>query len=101
MDDHSGGLVHNEQGVVLVDDRDWNVLSGYRALLHLRDLDSHHVARRRAITRLLPPPVHEDMPLSDQGRRLRARELRPLGNKEIEADIAVRLDRKLFDFAQT
>ncbi|MDB4871412.1 MAG: hypothetical protein JWL97_2416, partial [Gemmatimonadales bacterium] len=43
----------------------------------------------------------QDVPLGDQGRRLGARQLRPLGNKEIEADIAVRLDWELFDFAQT
>jgi len=41
------------------------------------------------------------VPLRDQGRRLGARQLGPLGNKEIEADIAVRLDWKLSDVAQT
>ena len=41
------------------------------------------------------------MPLRDQRRRLGPRELGTVGNKEIEADIAVRLDGKLFDVAQT
>jgi hypothetical protein len=36
-----------------------------------------------------------------QRGRLRSRQLGPLGNKEIEADIAVRLDWKLSDVAQT
>jgi hypothetical protein len=35
------------------------------------------------------------VPLCDERRRLGAGKLRPLGNKEVEADIAVRLDRKL------
>jgi len=39
--------------------------------------------------------------MRDQCRRLRSRQLGPLGNKEIEADIAVRLDWKLSDGAQT
>ena len=41
------------------------------------------------------------MPLRDQRRRLGPRELGTVSNKEIEADIAVRLDGKLFDVAQT
>jgi len=41
------------------------------------------------------------VPLRDQGRRLGARQLRTLGNKQIEADIAVRLDWKLIDVAQS
>ena len=65
------------------------------ALLDCRDLDPHHLARLRAVARLLPPPVDQHVPLRDQRRRLGARKLRPLGNKEIEADIAVRLDGKL------
>jgi hypothetical protein len=40
------------------------------------------------------------VPLGDQRRRLGSRQLGPLGNKEIEADIAVRLDWKLFDVTQ-
>jgi hypothetical protein len=41
------------------------------------------------------------MPLRYQRRRLGARQLGPLGNKQIEADITVRLDWKLSDVAQT
>jgi len=41
------------------------------------------------------------VPLRDQRRRLGARQLGPLGNKQIEADIAVRLDWELSDVAQT
>jgi len=40
------------------------------------------------------------MPLRNQCRRLGPRQLGTLGNKEIEADIAVRLDGKLFDLGQ-
>jgi hypothetical protein len=45
--------------------------------------------------------AHQDVPLRDQCRGLCARQLGPLGNKEIEADIAVRLDWKLSGFVQT
>jgi len=38
--------------------------------------------------------------LRDQGGRLRSGKLRSLSNKEVEADIAVRLDGKLSDIAQ-
>ena len=38
--------------------------------------------------------------LSDQRRSLCPRKLGTLGNKEIEADIAVRLDGKLSDITQ-
>jgi hypothetical protein len=38
--------------------------------------------------------------LRDQGRRLGARKLGALGDKQIEADIAVRLDGKFLDVAQ-
>jgi hypothetical protein len=41
------------------------------------------------------------VPLRDQCRRLSPRQLSLLGNKEIEADIAVRLDWKLSGFVQT
>jgi hypothetical protein len=41
------------------------------------------------------------VPLRDQRRSLRPRKLGTLGNKEVEADIAVRLDRKLSGVAQS
>jgi hypothetical protein len=49
----------------------------------------------------LRSPAHEDVSLRDQSRRLGAGKLCLLGNKEIEADIAVRLDWKLSDVAQS
>ena len=101
MDHHPGRLVDHEQRIVLVDDRDGDVLSGDRPLLYFRDLDAHDVPGHGPITRLLWSPTYQDVPLRDQSRRLSARQLGPLGNKEVEADIAVRLDQKLFDIAQT
>ena len=101
MDDHPGRLVDDQQGLVLVDDRDGDVLSGDRPLLHLGDFDAHNVPRQGPITSLLRSPAHRYVPLRDQRRRLRSRQLGLLGNKEIEADIAVRLDWKLSDVAQT
>ena len=101
MDHHPGRFVHHEQRFVLVDDRDGNVLPGNRALLHLWEPDADDVPDQCPIARLLPSPAHQDMPLRYQRRRLGARQLGPLGNKQIEADITVRLDWKLSDVAQT
>jgi hypothetical protein len=41
------------------------------------------------------------MALGDEGSRLGARKFSLMGNKEVEADIAVRLDRKLSGVAQS
>lgn len=100
MDYHARRLVDHEQRFILVDDGDGNVFPGDRTLLGLGDLDPHDVAGYGAIARLLSSPSHQDVPLRDQRRRLGARQLGSLGNKEIEADIAVRLDWKLSDVAQ-
>ncbi len=101
VDDHPGRLVDHEQRLVLVDDRDGDRLPRDRSLLHLRDFDAHHVSRSGSITGLLRSSTHEDVSLRDQSRRLGAGKLCSLGNKEIEADIAVRLDWKLSDVAQS
>jgi len=95
MDDHAGRLVHDEQGLVLVDDADRDVLAGNRPLLELRYLDSHDISGLGAIARLLALAVHEHIPLSNERCCLRPRELRALGDKQVEADIAVRLDGEL------
>ena len=77
-----------------------NVFAGDRPFLHFRDHDADDFAGLGPVARLLTPPVDEDVSLSNQRRCLRPRELGPLGNKEVEADIAVRLDRKLSGVAQ-
>ncbi len=100
VDDHPRRLIDDEEILVLVDDADRNVLPDNRTLFHLRDLHSHHFTELRSVAGPLLSPVHEDVPLRDQRRCLRARQLRSLGNKQIEADIAVRLDRKLSGVAQ-
>ena len=95
MDHHSCRLVHDQEGFVLVDYADRDVVARNRPLLHLRDLDANDFTLFRTITRFFTPTVDQDVSLSNQGRSLGPRELGTLGNKEIEADIAVRLDRKL------
>jgi hypothetical protein len=100
MHHHSCRLVHDQEGIVLVDDADRYVLARNRPLLHLRDLDANDFPPFRTITRFFTPTVDQNVPLSDQGRSLRPGELGPLGNKQIEADIAVRLDGKLSRVAQ-
>ena len=98
---HAGGLVDNEQRLILVHDAYRNVFARDGSFLDYRDRDPDYFAGFRPVTGFLPPPIDQHVPLCDQGRRLDAGKLRPLGNKEVEADIAVRLDRKLSGFAQT
>src|SRR5947207_3029079 len=64
------------------------------------DFDPHQLALLRSVAGLLAPAVDEDVSLRNKSRRLRPRKLSTVGNKEIEADIAVRLDGKLPDVAQ-
>lgn len=101
MNHHPGGLVHDQQRLVFVDDTDGNVFPGYRPFLDFGDVDANYLARFRAVAGLFAPPIDQYVPLSDQSRRLGTRELGPMGNKQIEADIAVRLDGKRSRVAQT
>ena len=101
MNDHTGGLVHHQQGLVFVDDADGNVFPGDRPFLDSGDLDPDYLARFRAVAGLFAPPIDQYMPQGDKSRGLGTRELSALGNKQIEADIAVRLDRELSRIAQT
>jgi hypothetical protein len=48
----------------------------------------------------LPGPIDLHVPLGDQCCRLSARQAGSLGDKQIEADITVRLDGKLSDITQ-
>jgi len=98
---HPRWLIDHHERLVLVDHAHGNVFAGDRPLLGLRDLDPHDLSRLGAVARLFAPPIDQHVPLGDQGSRLGPRELGTVGNKEIEADIAVRLDGKLFDVAQT
>jgi len=97
---HSSRLVDDQHRLVLVNDADRDVLAGDRALLDYGNLDPDDLARLRLVARLLAPSIDENVPLSDKGCRLGAGKLRPLADKEVEADIAVRLDGKLSDIAQ-
>ena len=97
---HPRGLIHHQQRFVLIDDTDWNVFPGNRPFLDLGDLYPDDFPWLRAVAGFLPPSIDQYVSLRDQSRRLCARELGPMCNKEIEADIAVRLDGKLSGVAQ-
>jgi hypothetical protein len=97
---HPCRLVDHEQRLVLVNDADRDVFTGDGPLFHLGDLDPDDFATLRPVARLLAPPIDQHVSLCDQRRGLRAGELSPLGDKQIEADIAVRLDGKLSGVAQ-
>jgi hypothetical protein len=101
MYDHAGRLVHDQQRFVFVDDADRNVFTGERSLLDPWNIDADDFARFGAVARFFTPAADKHVSLRDQSRRLRARKLGALGNKEIEADIAVRLDWKLSGVAQS
>ena len=100
MNDHSGRLIHDEQGLVLIDHADRNVLARDDAFLDFWDLDAHYFAPLRPVAGFLAATVHHYVPLRYQRRGLGTRQVGVVGNKEVEADIAVRLDRKRFDVAQ-
>ena len=100
MDHHSGRLVHHQQCFVFVDDTDRDILTKDRPLFHDGDLDRYPLPFLGLVAGLFPPAVDQYVSQRDERRRLGSGKLSPLGNKEIEADIAVRLDGKLFDVAQ-
>ena len=98
---HAGRLVDYEQRLILVYDADRNVLASDGPLFDSWDVDPDDLADLGTVARFLAPPVNQNVPLRDQCCRLGARKLGALGNKEVEADIAVRLDRKLSGVAQS
>ena len=98
---HSSGLVHYQQRLVFKDDADGDVFAGDGPLLHFGDNNADDLARLGSVARFFTPAVDQDVSLGNQSGCLGSRELGTLGNKEVEADIAVRLDWKLSDLAQT
>jgi hypothetical protein len=94
VDHHAGRLVDHQQRLVFIDDVDRNVFSGDCPFFHPRDIDADDLTRLGPIAGFLAAAVDEDVPLGDQSRRLGPRQLGVLGNKQIEADITVRLDGK-------
>ena len=77
-----------------------NVFPRHRPFLDSGNLDANDLAGFGAVAGLFTPPVDQYVPLRDQSRRLGARELGAMGNKQVEADIAVRLDRELSRITQ-
>jgi len=100
MDDHAGRLINHQQRLILIDDTDWDVLADDRPLLDRRDFHPHDLPFLGPVARLFPPAVDEHVAQSDQSGSLGPRKLSTMGDKQIEADIAVRLDGKLSDLAQ-
>jgi hypothetical protein len=100
VDHHAGPLVDHQQSLVFIDDVDRNVFSGDGPFLHPRDIDADDFTRLGPIAGFLAPAVDEDVSLGDQSGRLGPRELGALGNKQIEADITVRLDGKFSRLGQ-
>jgi hypothetical protein len=101
MDDHASWLVDDEKSLVLVNHGYRDVLARDRPLFDLRNLDPNDSPRLCPIAGLFTPAVNQHMTLGDQSRRLGSRKCGSLGNKEIEADIAVRLDWKIPDVTQS
>ena len=101
VDDHPRRLVDNEKRIVLVDDLDRDVLAGDGSFFYRGYLHPHQLAGLGAVARLLAPAADRNMAEGDERRRLGPRKIGLLGNKEIEADIAVRLDGKLSCLAQS
>ena len=97
---HAGRLVHHQQRLVLVDDRDRDVLAKDLALLYARVVDAHNFATQGLVARPFTAPVDKYVAVGDEGGRLSPRQIRLLGYKQIEADIAVRPDGKLSNVAQ-
>ena len=100
MNHHSGRLIHHQQRLVLEDDADRNVFARDRPFLDFGDVYANDVARLGSVARLFALTADQHVSQRDQGRCLRPRKLGTLGNKEVEADIAVRLDWKLSGVAQ-
>ena len=95
MDDHSGRFVDHQQRVVLVDHMNWDVFARNCPFLDGRYFYAHRLTDFRPVARFFAPAAHQDVSECDQSSSLGAREICLLGDKEIEADIAVRLDGKL------
>lgn len=100
VDDHAGRLVNDEQRLVLVDDRERDVLARDVPFLDRGNIHPHPLASLRPVARLFPAAIDGDVPVCDQRGGLRARKLRALGDKQIEANIAVRLYQELQNAAQ-
>lgn len=98
---HAGSLVDDEESVVLVHDPDRDILGDHVPLFDLGNDDADSLAALKSVARLLLSAVHADVAERDQRRRLCARNISLPGDKQIEANIAVRLDQELGDAAQT
>ncbi len=98
---HSRRFVDDKECLILVHDAYRNVFPADGSRLDSRNRDLDDLSRLGPITRFFPPAVDQHVALRDQSRGLSSRQLGPVGNKEIEADIAVRLDWKLSGVAQT
>ena len=94
MNDHTRRLVNDEEVFVLVGDSEWNVFADNLTRHLLRRLDHYDVAGERAIARFFSPAVYRDVSICNEGRRLITRQVGALGYKQVEANVAVRLDDK-------
>jgi len=82
VDDQARGLVHDKDGVVLVDDIERNRLGHERERRRGRNLDGDRRAGAEALARLGTGPIHDDVACRDQGLQVRARQVGRAGLEE-------------------
>ena len=99
MHHHPGWLVHDEQVFVLEHNGERNRLAGDLPNCCRRLVDHDPVAGNRPVARFLSRSVHDDVSVRDERRRLGSRKLRGRCNKQIEANVSVRLDDDLVPLA--
>ena len=99
MDHHPGRLVHDEHVFVLEHDGERNGLAGDLPNRRRRLLDHDAVAGDRPVARLLTRSIHDDISVRDERCRLGSRKARLRCNKQIEANVSVRLDDYLVPLA--
>ena len=92
MNHHTRRLINDEQIFILVSDSEWNVFADDLARHLLGSLDHYDVAGEHAIARFFPAAVYRDISICDECCCLITRDVCSLGYKQVEANVAVRLD---------
>jgi len=99
MNDHTCGLVDDEQCLVLVYDAQRYRFAAYLSGCYGRLVDYDNIAANRPIAGFFAFTVDGNVAVRDQCSRLISRYRSAPGYKQIEANVAVRLDRELMPLA--
>ena len=92
MHDHARRFVDYQEEFIFIGHCERNIFAGDLARNCFRGIEYDYVAWKRAVARLFPLAVDGDVAVCNQSGRLIARQVRSLGYKQIEANVAVRLD---------